>query len=210
MKRLLYTLFSILFVITTVQVLFTSCSETEESGEFDNWQNRNDSYINSLFASVDKNIKPETADEGQIFRILSYKLNDTIQWNANNYVYCKIIKRGTGTETPNYTDSIRINYRGHFIPTQNYPEGYVFDQSYKTDTITPSVNVPKSFLLSDRVEGMISAIQYMRVGDIWEITIPYGLGYGTSTKGNILGYSTLIFDVNLTETAMAGTSLSPQ
>lgn len=210
MKRLFSTLFSILFAIITVPVLFTGCSETEVSGEFDNWQARNDSYINSLSESIDKNIKPATAAEGQVFRILSYKLNDTLQWSADKYVYCKVIKRGTGTEIPNYTDSIRINYRGHLIPTENYTKGYVFDQSYKTDTITPSVNVPKSYLLSGLAEGMISAIQYMTVGDIWEITIPYGLGYGESTKGSIPAYSTLIFNVNLTETAMAGTSLSPR
>lgn len=210
MKRLFNTLFSILITTITVPVLFTGCSETEESGEFDNWQTRNDSYIYSLSESVDKNTIPANATEGQMFRILSYKLNDTLQWSADKYVYCKLIKRGTVDEIPNYTDSIRIHYRGHLIPTEKNNYGFVFDQSYKTDSITPSVNVPKSFLLSDLVEGMISAIQYMSVGDIWEITIPYGLGYGGSTKGSIPAYSTLIFDVNLTETAMAGLPLSPR
>lgn len=210
MKRLLSTLFSILFVLMTAPVVLTGCSETEESGEFDNWQTRNDSYINTLSESVDNNITPETATEGQMFRILSYKLDGNLQWDADKYVYCKIIKKGTGTETPNYSDSIRMNYRAHLIPSENYPKGFIFDQSYKTDTLNTLINVPASFKPSGLVDGMISAVQYMKVGDIWEITIPYGLGYVGRKVSSIPSYSTLIFDVNLTETALAGTSLSPR
>ncbi len=51
---------------------------------------------------------------------------------------------------------------------------------------------------------------HMHCGDYWKIYIPYGLGYGTSATGAIPGYSTLIFEINLTEIARKGESLSPR
>ena len=37
----------------------------------------------------------------------------------------------------------------------------------------------------------------MKVGDQWELYIPYQLGYGKDGYSDIPGYSTLIFNVNL-------------
>ena len=37
----------------------------------------------------------------------------------------------------------------------------------------------------------------MKVGDQWELYIPYQLGYGKDGYRDIPGYSTLIFNVNL-------------
>jgi FKBP-type peptidyl-prolyl cis-trans isomerase FklB len=37
----------------------------------------------------------------------------------------------------------------------------------------------------------------MKVGERWEVYIPWQQGYGSSVSGTIPAYSTLIFDVNL-------------
>jgi FKBP-type peptidyl-prolyl cis-trans isomerase len=37
------------------------------------------------------------------------------------------------------------------------------------------------------------------VGDKWEVWIPQELGYGTTGSGEIPGYSTLVFEMELVE-----------
>jgi FKBP-type peptidyl-prolyl cis-trans isomerase FklB len=39
----------------------------------------------------------------------------------------------------------------------------------------------------------------MKVGDIWEIWVPWELGYGSSGSGSIPGYTTLVFEIELME-----------
>lgn len=47
------------------------------------------------------------------------------------------------------------------------------------------------------VEGLRYALLSMKVGDHWEVVVPYSLGYGQYQKGDIPAFSTLIFDVTL-------------
>ncbi|MBO7259923.1 MAG: FKBP-type peptidyl-prolyl cis-trans isomerase [Bacteroidaceae bacterium] len=210
MKRFL----TILTSVIALAFVFTSCEETEEFNEFSNWKERNDKFIDSI-ANVVANysaepIAPYDAEEGDMFRILSFKLDPNKEWGKNRYVYCKVIKRGEGTEIPYFTDSIRMNYRARLIPSENYPMGYIADQSFKTPEMNPEINSPVAFWIPNLIDGMASALQQMRVGDIWRMYIPYTIGYGTQKASTIPAYSTLVYDVNLTEIARAGTSLSPR
>lgn len=206
MKRTL-----ILFpVLLTVVMLFTlSCTETKETDDHANWKERNTDFINNIAANCG-NADPESATEGQSFRLLSFKLDPDADWGNSGYVYCYVLKKGTDTISPNYTDSVRINYRVRLIPTDNYPEGQVVDQSFKTDNLDPTVNIPYSFRVSGLIEGVTTALMHMHCGDYWKLYIPYGMAYGTSDKGTIPAYSALIFEINLTETARTGQSLSPR
>ena len=54
---------------------------------------------------------------------------------------------------------------------------------------------------------MISAVQYMKEGDIWRMYIPYKLGYGSPSQTYIPAYSPLIFDVNLISFRASGIPL---
>ena len=76
--------------------------------------------------------------------------------------------------------------------------------------MNPEINSPVAFWIPNLIDGMASALQQMRVGDIWRMYIPYTIGYGTQKASTIPAYSTLVYDVNLTEIARAGTSLSPR
>jgi FKBP-type peptidyl-prolyl cis-trans isomerase FklB len=192
-----------------VSLTLSSCKETKEFDDHANWQNRNGEYLSGI-ASAYGNDMPQTAAKGDRFRLLSFKLDPSKAWSGSNYVYCEVLEQGTGTETPYYSDSVRFNYRVRLIPTDNYPEGQVVDQSFKTQSLDPSVNIPASFSVKGVIEGVTTALMHMHCGDFWRLYIPSGLGYGTSATGIIPGYSTLIFEINLTEIARIGENLSPR
>ena len=206
MKRL-GAIFTVLAAVVMLTV--SSCKETKEFDDHANWKKRNADFISDR-ASDCGNEMPETAVKGSRFRLLSFKLDPDADWGNSGYVYCYVLKKGTDTISPNYTDSVRINYRVRLIPTDNYPEGQVVDQSFKTDNLDPTVNIPYSFRVSGLIEGVTTALMHMHCGDYWKLYIPYGMAYGTSDKGTIPAYSALIFEINLTETARTGQSLSPR
>ena len=212
MKR--FIALSILWVAALT--VLCSCSETKKTSEYSNWEERNSDYIESIAQQCaqfrSQGVTVDNAQENQMFRLLSYKLDPSQEWENSSYVYCQVIKNGNGTDTPFFTDSVYVNYRLRLIPTDNYPEGQVMDQSYKTAKLDPDINIPAAFQVSSCVKGVSTALMYMNCGDIWRIYIPQGLGYGSSPKtgSSIPEYSTLIFDLNLVEIARTGQELSPR
>ena len=181
----------ILFTLT-LSVLFglTSCEESVEVGEFDNWQQRNTLFIDSIAQVAREN----AFDDWKI--ILAEGLDDSKPWGNECYVYCQVLEDGYGTAHPLFTDSVLVNYSGRLMPSATYPAGYRFDSSYSGD-FNPSFNVPVGMTLSGTVPGFYTAVQNMVDGDTWKVYIPYQLGYGERATSGIPAYSTLIFDINL-------------
>jgi FKBP-type peptidyl-prolyl cis-trans isomerase FklB len=172
-------------------VCLASCEETEEVGEFDNWEARNAQFVDSIAKVARANA------DGTWKCILDVRLNPDTVWSVNDYVYCQVIEEGTGTSHPVYTDSVRVNYRGRLMPSYpSYPEGYQFDSSFQGE-LNPAFNVPATFLLSSTVPGFYTAVQQMTDGDLWKVYIPNKLGYGASGSTGVPAYSTLVFDINL-------------
>ena len=181
----------ILFILT-LSVLFglTSCEETTDVGEFDNWQSRNTQFIDSIARVARAN----TYGDWKV--ILADGLDPMKQWGNDCYVYCQVIEEGSGTEHPLFTDSVVVNYSGRLMPSATYPDGFLFDSSYSGD-FNPSFNVPVGMPLSGTVPGFCTAVQNMVDGDRWNVYIPYQLGYGEKGSASIPACSTLIFDINL-------------
>ena len=201
---------AIITFIIPVILLAVSCKETKEADDHANWQDRNTEFISKIASECNPDLTPQTAQEGQLFRLLSFKLDPDKAWSDGSYIYCRILNKSSETLSPHYTDSIRMNYRVRLMSTDNYPEGQVIDQSFKTTQLDPSVNIPYSFLVSSLIDGVTTAVMNMHEGDFWRVYIPYGLGYGTNDKGSIPGYSALIYEINLTEIAPTGHDLSPR
>jgi FKBP-type peptidyl-prolyl cis-trans isomerase FklB len=65
--------------------------------------------------------------------------------------------------------------------------------------------LPASYKLSGVIPGWIEALQLMREGDHWLVTIPPNLGYGVrgSPGGEIPPNQVLVFDIKLLETTPA-------
>lgn len=211
MKRF-WAIFTVLAAV--VMLAFSSCKETKEFDDHANWQKRNSEFIESIAIKCDLNSQQyseiSSIPEGTPFRLLSFKLDPNKTFGNGSYVYCEIITKGTGSVSPQYTDSVRINYRVRLIPTDYYPEGQVVDQSFKTQSLDPSVNIPASFAVRGVIEGVTTALMHMHCGDYWRLYIPSDLAYGSNDNGIIPAYSTLIFEINLTELARTGKDLSPR
>ena len=185
-----------LLCIATIGSLLTSCDDTAVVDEYANWTERNIAYIDSIAKVAEENA------DGKWLKILSFKLNETdkegntAEWDNEDYIYCHVESEGTGTRHPLFTDTVSVNYRGRLIPTTSYPEGYVFDQSYK-GALNPAINVPTQFNVGGVIVGWSTALQHMVIGDIWRVYIPADLAYGSSKQSNIPAYSALVFDINL-------------
>ena len=118
MTQSLY-IFTLLAAILTS---FSSCSESEEAGEFDNWKERNQLYVDSIAYLADSGI------DGWA-KIVAYNISEETEKanpNNNHFVYIKYVEHGTGKDTPLFNDSIRIHYLGRLIPSATYTQGYVF------------------------------------------------------------------------------------
>ena len=184
-----------------------SCDETEEAGEYDNWTARNVAFIDSI-------AKVARANESGDWKVfLVDGVNDTLQWDNQYYVYCNVIRSSDGVETPGYSDTVLVNYRGRLIPSKTYPEGNIFDESY-LGKLDPEVNVPQKMNVAGLsiLRGWTTAVSHMRkgltraTGDVWRVYIPSTLGYeGNTSVSGVPAYSTLIFDLNLVDFYPVGT-----
>mgnify|MGYP002624268197 CR=1 FL=1 len=185
--------------------LLTSCSKEEtEAGEYDNWKSRNEAF----FASLQDSVRQVGTAEWK--RIKSYSLDPETEGKATDYIYAKVIESGSGTESPAYSDSVRVIYQGRLIPTANYPEGIVFDGTvYGQFGLATSYT--SVFLTSGVIVGYSTALQNMHRGDRWRVYIPSELGYGDSENSNstvtIPAYSVLILDLQLIDFSHPGQPL---
>lgn len=192
-SNLIFAVFA--FVLMSV---FASCSEEDNTvEEFPDWRNRNETYFSDIWNTAKLN------SDGSWKTFLSYALEDTIPTTSDDYIAVKVLREGTGSGCPMFTDSVKVNYRGRLIPSTSYPDGYVFDQTYIGE-YNPDTAYPSTMYVGGFVDGFATALQHMHIGDYWRVYIPYTLGYGSSDSDVIPAYSTLIFDVELVAYYRAG------
>lgn len=184
---------------------FVACNETEEPGKYDNWQARNDAFIDSLQQVVDSKKDPD----------LKYLV---FQKNKNYKIFYKKIVEDLTGEQPLFTSTVSCFYRGMYIdeavfaanPTEKfytrlYKDLTVFDNnSMKHDLDPTEYDSPVSFPIQGFYSGAASVVpawadilQNMKVGERWEVYIPWQVAYGSAGYGAVPGYSTLMFDIIL-------------
>lgn len=215
MRKLYFYLFAIFLALPVL----TACSE-EETPDLDyyNWAQRNTTYFTEKLREARTAIADAKAAYGadwedhcdwRVYR--TYLKNDNSVVATTDSICVKVIERGEGPGCPLYTDSVRVNYIGRTMATENYPNGRVFDHSglYSdpVEVFHPEFAQPTSLLVSNTVDGFTTALQNMHVGDRWEVYMPAEMGYGNSDVSSILrGGSTLIFDLQLVAYCRAGSS----
>lgn len=169
-----------LLIFSALIVSFTSCKDDNKIDAA--WRDANLAYYDSIATAPDyKALKRDT--EG-----------------APTGVYYHIIKSGERTEHSEYpfqTSKVKVRYSG------TYYDGTVFfagtSNGIATELFVNSQTIPR---------GLSFALQNMIVGDVWDICIPYYLGYGASGytvsdyysysyQTIIKGYSTLNYKVEL-------------
>lgn len=169
-------------------LLMCSCSETSEVSAYDNWQTRNEAYIDSLY-----DVFTTHADRGGLDTIhlltapakyLFYKKLTPVT-TLQDYVY-------DPSQTPlDQSSSVDMYYRGTNILGERF-DGYTGSEPTEFDA-------PSTFTVAygSVITGWWEVLQRMGVGERWEVYIPWEFGYGSSGSSSILGYSTLIFDMQM-------------
>lgn len=95
----------------------------------------------------------------------------------------KVINPGSGP-SPKATSTVKVHYRGTLI------DGTEFDSSHKRGQ-------PAEFGVGQVIRGWTEALQLMKKGAKYELTIPSELAYGPRDSGSIPANSVLNFEVEL-------------
>ena len=131
--------------------------------------------------------------------------------SGNGRILYRVLKEGEGTEPIYFTSTVSCYYKGCYVTDEEgnrvadlifvLTEGEVFDSLLKEDGDEPLTCT----VGTEVVDGWATALQHMHVGDVWEVWIPYSLGYGTTGErdyyGNVtkLPYTTLGFQIEVVE-----------
>ncbi|MDD4778241.1 MAG: FKBP-type peptidyl-prolyl cis-trans isomerase [Fermentimonas sp.] len=124
--------------------------------------------------------------------------------SGRGYIMYKVLESGESENSPYFTDVVRVRYTGWYkidwakADKYNDDKGNVITNKKVFDTTSLS-NAPRSFKVNGVVDGFSTALQHMKEGDKWEIWIPSDLAYGDTGSGDIPGYTTLVFEIELVE-----------
>lgn len=126
--------------------------------------------------------------------------------SGNGQIICKILKKGEGTETIYYTSKVNCYYKGCFVTNEDgevvadrdsvLTQGEVFDSRLRENGDDKVLFEVDDSGLRD---GFATALQHMHEGDIWEVWMPYQLGYGVSGYDDIKPYTTLVYQIEVTD-----------
>ncbi|MCE5205862.1 MAG: FKBP-type peptidyl-prolyl cis-trans isomerase [Porphyromonadaceae bacterium] len=174
MKRNSILIFTLFFTL-----LFSACDKTETFN--DQWQLDNEAQFTAIATNP------------------AYtKLNSQ---SGKGFVMYKEIQSGDG-ETPYFTDKVKVLYTGWYKNIWSMPDTYTDNKNniiYNKVIFdsTENNNIPRTFAVNGVVDGFSTALQHMRVGDKWEVWMPWKLAYGESGNSSIQGYTTLVFEIEL-------------
>ncbi|MEG0887219.1 MULTISPECIES: FKBP-type peptidyl-prolyl cis-trans isomerase [Bacteroides] len=175
-------------LLLLVALFTTSCEETKEAGKYDNWQPRNQAFLDSL-----QNVYDTKPDHGGLKYFVPFT-------DVNMRIYYKVTTENTSGARPVIPDVVSVFYRG------TYYTGEKFDQNFTEENPSP-FDKPNNFWVNPismtnppvaiPITGWIETLQQMRVGERWTVYLPWQMAYGEAGAKSIPGYSVLIFDMQL-------------
>jgi FKBP-type peptidyl-prolyl cis-trans isomerase len=145
-------------------------------------------YAKAMQAKAEAKAKPvaeKNMKDGATF-LAANKAKKGVKTTESGLQY-EVLKAGTGA-SPKKTDVVRVHYHGTLI------DGKVFDSSVERKE-------PAEFPVGRVIAGWTEALQLMKVGDKWKLTIPANLAYGErgTPGGPIPPNAVLVFEVELLE-----------
>lgn len=188
--------FGVAFLLLFAVLFISSCSDDDNDTSDEVWKLKNEQALEEIAHN------PEYTE----LKSLS---------NAGS-IYYKVLKAGeAGGKRPLHTSRAEVYYKGMFAVTdeeKGITKGDVFDSKLFDDgapfRVAMSLDVADYSLSLNpngygvEITGWLDALQYMVVGDKWEIWIPYQLGYGVYDSNSrngapIKGNSTLVYEIEL-------------
>ncbi|MBQ3323500.1 MAG: FKBP-type peptidyl-prolyl cis-trans isomerase [Muribaculaceae bacterium] len=94
-----------------------------------------------------------------------------------------------GNLKPKFTSMVDVKYHLSLY------DGTPIDSSF--NSTSPADSLFRCRLNSGVIEGWAIAVPRMHIGDSCRVIIPYNVGYGTTSSGDIKPYSTLDFKIKL-------------
>ena len=145
--------------------------------------------INAAFQVIQERVQAaqaeaakEHAGEGEAFLAENAK-REEVKVTDTGLQY-EVIEEGSG-DTPTAESVVRTHYRGTLI------NGQQFDSSYDRGE-------PTEFPVGGVIAGWTEALQKMKVGAKWKLSIPYQRAYGERGAGGAIGpYQALVFEIEL-------------
>lgn len=204
-----------LFSLVLLALVFVSCEETKDESKYDNWRARNESYIDDLRNTYDTAPDHGGLDKFQMItnpgKFLYYKEVEAVESDQLNEE--KVGKRPSASNASVSIYYKAVNILGEFVegnytgknPVAGDPNPIEGDTPVLTDNISSNIFVM----------GLKEALQQMTVGDRWIIYIPWNYGFGSGdntsliSRYSVLGYSTLICDVQLLDATPVSEPLVP-
>ena len=189
-----------LFSLILLALAFVSCEETEEVGRYDNWRARNEAFIDSL-----ENVYETVPGRGGLEQFSMYI-------DPERFIYYKVktpvttdkLNQDMIGRRPTSASTVTTYYKGMNILRERF-DGFSGDNpNLNESNANEGETKASSFELGSVISGWQEALQHMVVGDRWEIYIPWQYAYGSTGNSEgqveILGYSALIFDLQLLDT----------
>ena len=211
-----FTFYTWLLVLVAALGISSCSDESDAYDAYANWPARNAEYYANITAQARAAIAEAKAlydtawEEHCDWRMYkSLSKPPMVIGGMTDSICVRIEARGAGEQSPTWSDTVRVHYRGTLMPVQNEYgkiEEKVFSQSYMGE-LNQEIAVPAKMGVSAAVHGFATALQYMHEGDRWCIYIPAELAYGAKESGAVLPYSTLTFRVNLVAVYEAGTTV---
>lgn len=128
----------------------------------------------------------ENTKAGEVFLAENAK-KEGVKVTESGLQYKVLTAAAEGAASPKPEDTVSVHYHGTLT------DGSVFDSSVDRGE-------PVSFPVKGVISGWTEALQLMKVGDKFELTIPSALAYGAQgTSGKIGPNAVLIFSVELLE-----------
>lgn len=184
-----------------------ACQEVKEVDEYDNWQERNELFADSIANLAAGKIVSSAADADAMQVGSYYAIETSASTNfLLQYIYVKKLVANTVGERPYYTDAANVYYYGTLINGSRFDGNFTGFSGNDKRTLDgheswpTEFNSPTEFSINGNIiVGWKTALQHMREGERWMVFIPYQSGYGKNGSDAILGYSMLCFDMIVDE-----------
>ena len=174
------------FLLPLTALFLASCEEVQEAGKYDNWQARNEAFIDSIAREtggliIDSEEKVSAVEVGRLFAIPT----TAGTMSGDQYVYCKKITANPDGRRPLYTESVSAYYYGTLITGDRFDGNFIgysaLDQGTlnATDKAPTEFDVPSEISVSGVIAGWTAALQLMKTAG-WYIclisrpTVPAG------------------------------------
>jgi len=152
--------------------MLTACEESEdEENEFADWKNRNELFFNNQYTNAKERIG-QGDDSWRLY--LKWSFNESQGHTQKDYIIVKVLEEGNKDISPLYTDQVEVFIQGKLIPSNTFPNGYIFYNSYNDNNMNPNTASSvwmsadgEDYALSGNkgryVDGLATALMHMHL-----------------------------------------------